>query len=67
MEDTTGDPGISAQPGQERRAGKRANEIQAFGSVIRTSIGLDHDVRSVSVTTLNHLVADSITLAHEHV
>jgi starvation-inducible DNA-binding protein len=62
MKANTGDPLVSAQPDHERRADKGIGEMQAFGSVIRTSIGLDENVRAASVKGLNHLLADSITL-----
>jgi starvation-inducible DNA-binding protein len=42
--------------------GQRAREIQAFGSVTRLPIGLDESVCSASVTGLNQILADTMTL-----
>jgi starvation-inducible DNA-binding protein len=42
--------------------GQRAKEIQKFGTVVRMPIGLDEKVRMQSVTTLNAILADTITL-----
>jgi starvation-inducible DNA-binding protein len=42
--------------------GQRAREIQAFGSVVPMPIALGEDVRRTSATSLNQLLADTITL-----
>jgi starvation-inducible DNA-binding protein len=42
--------------------GQRAQEIQAFGSVVPMPIGLDEATRRGSAANLNQLLADTITL-----
>jgi starvation-inducible DNA-binding protein len=43
-------------------AGQRANEMQAYGTVIHMPIALDENTRRESATNLNQLLADTITL-----
>lgn len=42
--------------------GQHAHEIQAFGTVVSMPLALAADTRRVSVTNLNQLLADTITL-----
>ncbi len=44
------------------RIGQRAEEIQAFGSVVNMPIGLAENTRRESVNNLNQILADTITL-----
>jgi starvation-inducible DNA-binding protein len=50
--------GGSAQP----LIKQRAREIQPYGSLIQLPLGLDESVRTKSVTSLNQILADTITL-----
>jgi starvation-inducible DNA-binding protein len=54
----SGHDGHSARP----LIGQHAKEIQAFGSIARLPIGLDEKVCAASVTNLNQLLADTMTL-----
>jgi starvation-inducible DNA-binding protein len=42
--------------------GQHAREIQAFGSIARLPIGLDEKICATSVTNLNQLLSDTMTL-----
>ena len=42
--------------------GQHAEELQAYGTIVRLPIGLDEKVCSASVETLNQVLADTITL-----
>ena len=55
---TKGEDGRSAAP----LVGQRAREIQPFGSITRLPIGLDEKVCAASVTNLNQLLSDTMTL-----
>lgn len=55
---TTATDSARAQP----LLGQQAKEIQAFGSVIRTPIGLDEKVCRDNVAALNQILADTMTL-----
>jgi starvation-inducible DNA-binding protein len=54
----TGQPAAAAQP-LDRQRGR---EIQPFGSLTRMPLGLDDKVRAASVSALNQVLADTITL-----
>jgi starvation-inducible DNA-binding protein len=50
--------GVNAKP----LVGQHGHEIQAFGTINRLPIGLDEKVCSTSVTNLNQVLADTMTL-----
>ena len=51
-------PNATAKP----HTGQRAPETQKYGSLIRLPIGLKDDVASKSVSTLNQILADTMSL-----